>query len=207
MLGSVARKGAFKNMTWWDALRFDLQIFYMLGILATLVLGFQFVMMFFGFGDHDVGGGHDSHGGAHADGLSIVSVRTVTAFFFGFGWSGALAIRQGYSTLVAVLIAFLVGIFFMAIVYTLMRTVYSLWASGTVDYKNAVGHVGDVYVSIPAKETGSGQIQILVQGRMRVVSAFTKAGRDLVGGSKVRVVGLIDQNTLLVEPLGDSKPG
>ena len=200
---------------WWDALRIDLQIFYCLGILATLVLCFQFVMMFFGFGDHDVGGGHDvhagdvhdSHGGAHADGLSIVSVRTVTAFFFGFGWSGALAIRQGYSTFVAVLIALLVGIFFMAIVYTLMRTVYSLWASGTVDYKNAVGHVGDVYVSIPAKETGSGQIQILVQGRMRVVSAFTKAGRDLAGGSKIRVVGLIDQNTLLVEPLGDSKPG
>jgi len=60
--------------------------------------------------------------------------------------------------------------------------------------------------AIPAPK-GSGQIQILVQGRMRVVSAFTKAGRDLVGGSKVRVVGLIDQNTLLVEPLGDSKPG
>lgn len=193
---------------WWDALRLDLQIFYALGILSTLVLAIQFVMMFFGLGDHDVGGSdiHDGHAGAHTDGLGIVSIRTVTAFFFGFGWSGALAIRQGHSTPVASLIAILIGGVFMGIVYSLMRFVYGLRASGTVDYRNAVGQVGDVYVTIPARQSGSGQIQILVQGRMRVVSAFTKVDRDLPGGSKVKVVGLIDLNTLIVEPLSDSKP-
>ncbi len=201
-------------MTWWDALRLDLQIFYMLGILASLVLFFQFIMIFLGFGDHDMSGGHDVHvgnvhaghgGGGHADGLSIVSIRTITAFFFGFGWSGALAIRNGYSTLVAALIGCLVGAIFMSIVYSIMRLIYSLRASGTVEYRNAVGQIGDVYVSIPAKESGPGQVQVLVQGRMRVVPAFTKAGRNLSGGSKIKVVGLIDERTLLVEPLSDSK--
>lgn len=200
-------------MTWWDLLRLDLQIFYTLGILATLVLFFQFVMMFFGFGDHDVNVGHDvsagdvhgGHGGSHTDGLSIVSIRTVTAFFFGFGWSGALAIRNGHSTFVASLIAFVVGVIFMSVVYSLMRFVYGLRASGTVEYRNAIGQVGDVYVSIPAKESGSGQVQVLVQGRMRVVPAFTRANRELPGGSKVKVIELIDERTLLVEPLSDSK--
>jgi len=194
---------------WWDALRIDLQIFYTLGILATLVLFLQFVMMFFGFGDHDVSGGHDLHvggvhtgqGGVHTDGLNIVSVRTVTAFFFGFGWAGVLAIKQGFSTLGATLIAIVVGALFMAIVYSLMRFVYGLRASGTVDYNNAVGLVGDVYVTVPAKRSGSGQVQILVQGRVRFVPALTEANRDLPGGSKIKVVKLIDQNTLLVEPL------
>lgn len=199
---------------WWDALRMDLQIFYAFGLLATLVLFLQFVMMmFFGLGDHDVSGGHDvhvggghaggghaGHGGAHADGLNIVSIRTVTAFFFGFGWAGVLAIKQGYSTLGATLIAIVVGALFMAIVYSLMSFVYGLRASGTVDYNNAVGLVGDVYVTIPAKRSGSGQVQILVQGRVRFVPAFTESDRDLTGGSKVKVVKLIDQNTLLVEP-------
>jgi len=195
---------------WWDALRLDLQIFYLLALIATLVLFFQFVMMFFGFGDHDVGGhdvhSGDSHAGGHADGLGIVSIRTVTAFFFGFGWAGALAIRQGHSIVISILIAFVVGAVFMTIVYSLMRFVYGLRASGTVDYKNAIGQVGDVYVSIPARESGSGQVQIMVQGRMRVVPAFTKAGRDLSGGSKIKVVGIVDERTLLVEPLSDSKP-
>jgi hypothetical protein len=200
---------------WWDALRLDLQIFYGIGILATLVLSLQFVMMFFGFGDHDVGGGQDvhvgdthvDHGGAHVDGLHVVSIRTITAFFFGFGWSGALGIREGFSTLVATLIAFVVGIAFMAIVYSLMRLIYSLRASGTVNYRNAIGVVGDVYVTVPAKQSGAGQVQITVQGRMRVVAALTRADHDLTGGSKIKVVELVDERTLLVEPLGDSKPG
>jgi hypothetical protein len=192
---------------WWDALRLDLQIFYALGILATIVLFFQFVMMFFGLGDHDIAshdvGSHDGHG--HSDGVGVISIRSVTAFFFGFGWSGALAIRQGFSTFASVLIAFAVGFVFMMIVYSLMRFIYGLRASGTVDYKNAIGQVGDVYVSIPSKESGSGQVQIMVQGRMRFVPAYTKSERDLTGGSKIRVVSLIDERTVLVEPLSDSK--
>jgi hypothetical protein len=196
---------------WWDALRLDLQVFYALGILSSLVLCLQFVMMFFGFGDHDLDGGHDmggahaGHGDAHGDGLSIISIRTLTAFFIGFGWSGALAVRKGFQTLGAVFIAFLVGLFFMAIVYALILAVYRLRVSGTVNYKNAIGQVGDVYVTVPARESSSGQVQVMVQGRMRVVSAFTKAGSDLLGGSKIKVVGLIDERTLLVEPLSDSK--
>jgi hypothetical protein len=82
-----------------------------------------------------------------------------------------------------------------------MRTLYSMRYSGTLDYRNAVGQVGNVYLRIPAAMAGPGQIEVLVQGRLRTVQAFTRAGRQLANNERVRVTDLMDETTLLVEPL------
>ena len=42
---------------------------------------------------------------------------------------------------------------------------------------------------------------MLVQGRLRVVQAFTRAERQLGNNERVRVTDLVDETTLLVEPL------
>ncbi len=49
--------------------------------------------------------------------------------------------------------------------------------------------------------SGPGQIEIQVQGRLRVVQAFTRAERELGNHERVRVIELMDETTLLVEPL------
>ena len=41
----------------------------------------------------------------------------------------------------------------------------------------------------------------MLQGRLTMAEAYTKAARDLKPSSKARVVALIGQSTLLVEPL------
>jgi hypothetical protein len=74
--------------SWWDALNFDLQIFYGIAIIALIVLSFQMILtLFFGMDD-----GTDAFDiGQHDSGMGIFSVRGITAFFTGFGWTGVIS--------------------------------------------------------------------------------------------------------------------
>jgi hypothetical protein len=173
---------------WWSTLGKALQIFYGIAITTSAVMLFQLVLIVFGMdGDSDFDVDDiDDHGTG-----GILSVRTVVAFFVGFGWTGVAAIEAGW-TLVPTIVG---GVF------ALMRTLYSMRYTGSLDYRNAVGIVGNVYLPIPAAMAGPGQIEVLVQGRLRVVQAFTRAERRLGNNERVRVTDLVDETTLLVEPL------
>jgi hypothetical protein len=192
---------------WWSGLDFSLQVFYGIGILATVILVIQLIMTLLGVdgdgmvdadaidaagADPDVFSGHDS-------GLQILSTRTVVAFLAGFGWTGVIVLQAGKGMTSAVLIALGVGILLMLAVFWLMRGLYSMRQSGTIDYRNAIGAVGTVYVRIPAAGSGAGQIQVLVQGRLATVGATNRAPEPLASGTKVRVVGLAGPNLLEVE--------
>jgi len=111
------------------------------------------------------------------------------------------ALEAGWTLVPTILVSTAVGGTFMGGVFALMRTLYSMRYSGTLDYRNAVGNVGSVYLRIPAAMGGPGQIEVLVQGRLRVVQAFTRAERQLANNERVRVTELMDDTTLLVEPL------
>jgi hypothetical protein len=86
-----------------------------------------------------------------------------------------------------------------------MKFLYAFGESGTLDFRNAVGQVGTVYLTVPARRGGPGQVRVIVQGRLKVVQAFTESPTPLPAQSKIKVSGLIDSRTLLVDPLGDTK--
>ena len=181
---------------WWGSLVASLQIFYGIAIITSAVMLIQLVMLFLGLdGDGDVDA-TDGDGGGH-----ILSVRTITAFFTGFGWSGVAALEAGRSLPVTLVISSLVGCVFVAGVFFLMRALSSLGHSGTLDYKNAIGAIGSVYLPIPPTMSGPGKIEVIVQGRLRVVGAFSRAAKQLENQHRVRVVDVMDQNTLVVEPI------
>ena len=183
---------------WWSTLGRALQIFYGIAITTSALMLFQMVLMLFGMdgeSDFDVDD-IDDHGGG-----GILSVRTITAFFVGFGWTGVTALEAGWTLLPTILVSTAVGGVFMGGVFFVMRTLYGMRYTGTLDYRNAVGSVGNVYLPIPAAMGGPGQIEVLVQGRLRVVQAFTRAERKLGNNERVRVTDLMDDTTLLVEPL------
>jgi hypothetical protein len=197
-------------MDWWNALALDLQVFYGIGILATLLLIIQLVMTVLGAeGDAPLEGmdGLDLPEGPaavdveHGDGLGLISTRTVVAFLAGFGWTGAIARGGGMSVAAAALVGLVVGFVLMLLVFWLMRGLYSLRQSGSLDYRNAVGETGTVYVSIPPAGEGSGQIQVLVQGRLATVAAATAGAQRIPSGAQVRVVKLLAGNTLQVETI------
>lgn len=189
--------------SWWNSLGTALQVYYGVAIVTTFLLLLQLALALLGFDhDADAGGGMDhDFGDGHDSGLSILSVRSVTAFFAGFGWGGVVAIRQGLSIPGATVAAVATGGALMAAVVGLMRGLYAMRSSGNLDYKNAIGVVGNVYLPIPPSMQGPGQVEVLVQGRLVVVPAFTRAPRRLPNGERVRVVETLDAQTLVVDPL------
>jgi hypothetical protein len=185
---------------WWGTLDGALRVFYGIGLVSALVLFIQMVMLLFGF-DGDGDGGDGDVSAAEAGDASVLSVRTITAFFVGFGWTGVAMLKGGSSVPVATMMGLFVGGVFMAVVFALMKLLYSMRASGTVDFHNAVGEIGQVYVTVGPGMEKAGQVEVMVQGRLRTVTALTHAARPLAARTRVRVVGVVDESTLLIEPL------
>jgi len=181
---------------WWSALNLPMQMFYIIGIVAAFVLVIEVFLTLFGLDHHNAIDGLD-----HPDGLGLISVRTITGFFFGFGWSGAIAMRSGLGLPLAIVIALAVGAAFLLSLYALLRGLFSLRASGTLDYKNAIGQTGTIYITTPAGFSGPGQVEVLIQGRLQVISCMTRHTAALPPQAKVKIIAQVDQGTLEVEPL------
>lgn len=192
---------------WWTGLGPEQQIYYGIALVATGLLVLQTLLLLIGgagdladAGDFDMEGPEEHPSGAH-----VLSVRTVVAFFVGFGWTGVIASANPISevsTTVAVAVA--VGLGFGAVIFYLMRFLHDLRHSGTLNYENALGEIGTVYLPIPAGMQGSGKIQVVVQGRLKEIQALTRHTQRLENRARVRVVELLDETTLVVEPLADS---
>lgn len=187
---------------WWNSLGAALQLYYAIAFAASALLLLQLLLSLVGFdGDADMDFDTEVH-----DFGGYLSLRSLTAFFAGFGWGGVVALRGGMSVLGSSLVAVATGGVLMASVVALMRGLYAMRASGTLDYSNAIGQVGNVYLPIPPNMEGPGQVEVLVQGRLAVVQAFTRAGHRLPNRSRVRVTETLDQQTIVVEPLGGAPP-
>ena len=185
---------------WWGGLDLALQIFYALGIFSGSVLLLQTLLMLLGIGDGDVD--LDTDVGLDAgDGMHILSVRTITAFLFGFGWTGAICLKSDLNILLTLLIATGAGTAMLLIILAIMRLFHGLRQDGTLNYRNAIGEIGSVYLPIPAGGKTPGQIEVMVQGRLVVVEAFCKGDEKLGNHSKVKVIDTIGETSLLVEPL------
>lgn len=191
---------------WWEVLTMELKVFYIIGITSTAILVVQTLLMMIGLGGDELDAADMPDAGMdssfdHPGDLHLLSVRTIVAFFMGFGWTGVICLNHGYGIVWALLSALVVGSVFMSMIFFLMKMLYSLRDSGNIHYKNAIGHVGSVYIPIPPNQSGPGQIEIMIQGRVRFVQAFTKADHKLTNNCRVRVIETVDQGTLLVEPL------
>jgi len=81
--------------------------------------------------------------------MSIFSIRGVTAFFLGFGWTGVIFTKAGIGLPLTLLLAVAVGRALMLAIFLLMLSFLRMQLSGTLDYGNAVGQMGTVYVTIP----------------------------------------------------------
>jgi hypothetical protein len=189
--------------TWWLAQARDIQIFYAIGLFSLGILVVQMGLMLIGVGHvgddaGDVGG---AHGHGHEGGMNLLSTRTAVAFGVGFGWAGAAALEGGLGLPLALVLALAAGIALMFVVFGLIRSMLRLRADGTLDYRNAVGQVGTVYMAVPAGGKGAGQIEVIIQGRLVIAQAYTRAGEALATRTKVKVVDLVDRTTLMVEPL------
>ena len=211
---------------WWDTLPMIQQIFYLIAIPSTIILLLQTALLLFGLGDghdtdhdfgHDLshdgdtGFGTDAHGdfapehdmphdngAAHESGLRILTIRGIVAFLAMFGWMGVASLDMGAGTVASFVLAFLAGTAALVLVALFFRASMKLQQSGNLDLANAVGLIGEVYLTIP--EGGHGKVTLIVQERYMELDA-TCPERTVKTGEQVKVTAVNQSNTLVVSPL------
>jgi len=147
----------------------------------------------------------DAEGGFGGDtGLRLFTVRGIVAFFSVGGWAGISAIKLGASPLLAVFVALVFGIAALFLVALFFKLIPKIQHNGTMRLSNAVGSIGEVYITVPAGSSGSGKVNVILQSQLTELEAVTNADRALRYGEKVRVIGTIGENTLIVEPVDPS---
>lgn len=189
-----------ESFTWWARLTAAQQLFYGIGILAGIATIVMAILLLIGLDHHDMPDGHvDVH---HGDGVSLFSTKPLTGFFLGFGWAGGIALDMEASVPIATVVGLGVGGVLMLTLAWLLKVIYAMRSDGTRQITDAIGVVATVYVSLPPSRATGGQVQVTVSGRLETLGALSVASRAIPSGEKVKVISVVDANTLLVEPLG-----
>ncbi len=194
--------------TWFTALDGMQQMFWGCALVASTVFLVQMVLTMLGMDGHDVDvdfdtadfGDMDSDTMDMGGAVSLFSIRNMVNFFVGFGWAGISFHHLIPSPLLLVLVSVAVGCLFVWVFFLIKKQMKRFEANGAFDIKNCQGRTANVYLRIPGENAGKGKVQISVNGAFHEVDALTD-GEAIASGQKVRVVEIIDGETLRVSPL------
>jgi hypothetical protein len=117
-----------------------------------------------------------------------------------FGWGGVVSLYQGMNMPKSIMIASLTGFVAMLGVAYVFSLMLKMQESGTINLKSAVAKIAEVYLTIPSAKSGMGKIQISIDGKVMEFDAMTKHN-TIPNGAKVRVLDILDDNVMLVEPI------
>jgi membrane protein implicated in regulation of membrane protease activity len=198
--------GGFVMLDWWNGMTLLEQILACIAVPSTLLLVIQLIMTIVGLGDDSDGDIPDdleddvSFDDADGDiGLRVFTIRGLTAFFTLLGWVGLSVSRTGAHAVISIMCGVLAGVVAMFLIALLVKYAMKLQDDGTLDYKNALGLSGTVYITIPAKRLEKGKINIMLQGHYMELEAVTDEDEDIKFGTEIVVIGLSGTNTLVVK--------
>lgn len=185
---------------WWDELNFARQVFYGIGIVSGVFALILALLAVIGLEHHDAIDSVGATGMGDGD-SGIFSIKPLTGFFLGFGWSGGLALDNGLGMIAATLIALLAGGGLMGIIVAMFRMIRSLRSDGTMRIDDALNATGTVYITLPPLKAAGGQVVVSFHGRQETFAALNVSERIIPSGDRVRVIQIVDSRTVLVEPL------
>ncbi|MDE6968112.1 MAG: hypothetical protein K2P12_05570 [Clostridia bacterium] len=179
----------------WEQLRLIGQIYFVLGCVASVLLLIQFILLLIGFsgdGDIDIGGdgGADFDGDADG-GIGIFTLKGIIGFFAIGGWVGVACVVGGLHDGWTIAVSIICGFVAFIAIGLAFKAIRKLQASGTIDNRNAIGKVAEVYLKVPAKGEGHGKLSIVIQGKLVEMDAITDELEAIPTGREVKVIGLI----------------
>lgn len=178
----------------------DVVVYLIMALVGTIFFVLRLLIsLFFGGDGSDLDGDLSDIG--HADStFSMFSMLSILAFFMGAGWMG-LTCRVDWqlSSMVAALASAGFGFVLMLMASGLMAFARSLNRVVDYDPATAVGHTASVYMTIPEKGEGPGQIKVSVSGRLKMMDAIS-TGPRIPEFKSVRVVSVRDDGVFVVEP-------
>lgn len=210
---------------WWNGLTTMEQILYCIAIPSTLILLLQTILIFCGF-DHDGGMNVSDTSGIDFDmdvshdisfdsdvsdinigdtspvsdvgSMHFFTVQGVVAFLCIFGWSSIIILHGSGKSSLAIVIGMVFGIGAMFLVAKILQLSSRMTQSGTLNLHNALGEVGRVYLTVPAKGEGTGKVNITVQGSFLEFDALNNTEEPIKTGEAVRVID-IEGDCIIVE--------
>ena len=184
---------------WWNNLNDFQRFFAYIALPATLFSLLQTILLILGFADldFDIETDHDVDID-EVSGLKFFSIKGILAFCTFFGWVGIILSNQGISKPIVCILALGAGFIAMALMAMIFFVMAKLQSKGNINYENAIGEVGEVYLKIPPLREGFGKINVLIQERFVEVNAVTDDENTINTGEKVRIIDMIDTKELLV---------
>ncbi len=172
-------------------------------LVGTILFLIRLLMLLVG-GGHDlhvndvhVGGAADHHGDP-GEAFKALSLQSIVAFLMGFGWAGFGAYRGSHLAMMpSIAIGIAGGVAMVWLLGIMLKGMYDLQSSGNIDIHAAVGQEGDVYLTVPSRGQGRGQVRVTLQARQRIWNAITE-GEALPTSTRVKVTRVNDDNTLTV---------
>lgn len=185
---------------WYSSLSVMEQIFFWLGIISSVFLVVQIILMCFSAfgGDLDIDGDGDIDVDTDS-GVSIFTVKSVTAFFAVGSWAGLLTCTLAPENLqwLGIIIALIAGGAAMTAVAFIIRAMLKLQCNGALQTEQLVGKTATVYVSIPAKRGGRGKITLNAQGRYLELDAMTDGEDKLMTDETVEIIATENECALV----------
>jgi membrane protein implicated in regulation of membrane protease activity len=192
--------------TWWAELSLVMKILWGVTLTASLVFIIQSILTFVGADadsdfDVDVDTSIDGADLSNIDGgANLYTFRNFVNFILGFGWSAILLQDSVPNVVLRVIISVIIGLALVVAVMYLFKWLAGMQQSGNINLqRSAAGCEGKVYLTIPEARSGSGKVQITINGAVREYDAITESESALKTGTSIRVVDAVDANTLLVE--------
>ena len=131
--------------------------------------------------------------------FSLFSVLSVLAFLMGASWIGlAGRLNWGLGSLLAGTLAAGFGAALMTGSAGLMYAVQRMTHVPRYNLRSAVGRTGTVYLTVPAKGQGEGQVEIDVSGRRKIVAAVSE-DYEIPAFAAARVIGVRKGNVFVLE--------
>ena len=185
-------------LDWFSNLDFLAKIYWLIAIVGSFIFIIVMIMTLVG-GDADDIEDIDSEIDADAGiGFQFITFKNLVGFFTIFGWSGIACIDAGLPMSITIIISIISGLVMMTIMAALFYFMMKLSDSGTLKYKNAIGAIGEVYLTIGADRTKMGKVSVRVQGAVRELEALTDSFTELKSGTIIKVVDVTENGILIV---------
>ncbi len=192
---------------WWSTMSTLEQVLFVLASSSTAVMIIFLILMLLGFDtdefdgadipDMDVDGINDDPLTGIA-GLKVLTLRGALVFLAIGSWTAFLLIGS-LDIWLALVLGIVAGIIAAYVQALAFRATLKLESAGNMNYENAVGKTGTVYLRIPKNRSGKGKISLIIQDRLVEVDAVTEEAEDLMPKTTVEVVRLLDSATLIVK--------
>ena len=165
---------------WYKSLSVLEQVYFWIALAASVFLIVQIIMLCFSSfgGDTDIDG--DGEIDVDVDsGVSLFTVKSLTAFFAIGGWAGLLTASLVAENLqwLSIIVALVAGGAAWVGVYFALRGIAKMQCNGILQTEKLVGQRATVYVSIPAARSGRGKITLEAQGKFTELDAVTDGER------------------------------